>query len=104
MKQKIVNDGFMAEWNDICANRHGGNAESVEADKMTDKHRDRATILAGLQVVPDATCEEISEGLNMRYTTVSARMSELKREGLIEPTVRRKTRSGATAMAWRVKP
>lgn len=88
---------------DICANRHGGNAESVAANKRTDKERDAGRIIYLLNECGDFTCEEVSNHLGMRYTTVSARMSELKRDGLIEPTTRRKTRTGATAMAWRVK-
>lgn len=86
---------------DICANRHGGDAESVAANARTNKERDEAKILELLRMWGDFTCQEASEFLEMPYTTASARFSELKSAGLIEPTTRRKTRSGCTAMAWR---
>ena len=86
---------------DICANRHGGDAQSKAANARTNKERDKSRIMEWLDVVEDQTCEEVSIGLGMPYTTASARFSDLKRARLIEPTERRKTRSGCTAMAWR---
>ena len=88
---------------DICTNHHGGNAQSEAANKITNKSRDRARILAHLATVPDATCDEVEVALGMNHQTCSARFSELKAAGLIEPTTRRKTRTGAMAMAWRRK-
>ena len=86
---------------DICANRHGGNDESVAANRGTNKFKDSQRILWLMYVSGDQTCEEASIALDMPYTTARARFSDLKRAKLIEPTVRRKTRSGCTAMAWR---
>ena len=88
---------------DICANRHGGNQQSELANARTNKQHDAAEILGLMEFGSsgDYTCQEASEILKMPYTTASARFSDLKRAGLIEPTVRRKTRSGCTAMAWR---
>jgi len=88
---------------DICANRHGGNQQSQAANARTNKKRDAAEILGLMEFGSsgDYTCQEASEILKMPYTTTSARFSDLKRAGLIEPTTRRKTRSGCTAMAWR---
>lgn len=88
---------------DICASRHGGNQQSQAANTRTNKQRDAEEILGLMEFgkSEDYTCREASEILKMPYTTASARFSDLKRDGLIEPTVRRKTRSGCTAMAWR---
>lgn len=85
---------------DICSNRHGGNAESVEANRAVNKSRLRLLILANLRF-RDMTCEEVENATGLSHQTCSARFSELKRDGLIEPTKRRKTRSGRWAMAWR---
>lgn len=89
--------------NDICTNNHGGNAESVAASRTTNRLRDRNRIIVHLASVPDATCDEVEVALEMNHQTCSARFSELKAAGLIEPTTRRKTRTGAMAMAWRRK-
>ena len=86
---------------DICANRHGGNAESVAANKATNKERDAKRILALFEWHGHATCDEAEIQLGMSHQTCSARFADLKRAGLIEPTTRRKTRSGRWAMAWR---
>jgi len=85
---------------DICENRHGGNAESVEANNGTNKDGDSRNILC-LLALHDYTCEEAEEVTGMSHQTCSARFADLKRLGLIEPTMRRKTRSGRWAMAWR---
>lgn len=86
---------------DICTNNHGGNALSEEANRRTFKLKDRIAILAYMRFVPDATCDEVEVALGMNHQTCSARFSELKAAGLIQPTVRRKTRTGATAQVWR---
>ena len=85
---------------DICANNHGGNQESKQANRATNKSRDRGTILAYLETVKDATCESVELALCMKHQTCSARFSELKMDGAIIPTVKRKTTSGCTAQAW----
>lgn len=86
---------------DICENRHGGNAESVEANKGANKGRDSARILTFLEWNESATCDEVERYTGMSHQTCSARFADLKRAGLIKPTMRRKTRSGRWAMAWR---
>jgi len=101
MKTTTQSDGLKMQWDDICANRHGGDAQSKAANARTNKFKDGQRILWLMYVAGDQTCEEASIALDMPYTTASARFSDLKRAGLIEPTVRRKTRSGCTAMAWR---
>ena len=101
MKATTQSDGLKMQWDDICANRHGGDAQSKAANARTNKGRDAKRILTLLEAFEDFTCDEASEYLQIPYTTASARFSDLKRAGLIEPTERRKTRSGCTAMAWR---
>lgn len=86
---------------DICANRHGGNAESVSANKGTNKVNDSAYILRMIDLFGDGTCDEVESRTCLSHQTCSARFSDLKKAGLIEPTMRRKTRSGRWAMAWR---
>lgn len=86
---------------DICANRHGVNQQSQAANARTNKQRDAAKIMAFIESSGSATCDEAEAILVISHQTCSARFSDLKRAGLIEPTVRRKTRSGCTAMAWR---
>lgn len=85
---------------DICANRHGGNALSASANRVTDKKRDMVRILNHLLFVDDATCDELEVALNLSHQTCSARMADLKRAGHIFPTVKRKTRTGSLAQAW----
>jgi Fic family protein len=52
---------------------------------------------------PGLTCDEIEQILDMKHQTVSARILELRRKGLIEDSgERRKTRSGRKAVVWRV--
>jgi len=89
---------------DICANRHRGTRESVEAHQKTlpNKLRDRAKIIEYLKDTGAHTAEEIELALDMRRSTVSARMSELKRDSLIEKVGRRPTTTGATAGVYDV--
>lgn len=92
------------EWSDICASRHRNNPESVAANRVTNKARDRARILAHLKTVEDATCEEASIATGISYQTCSGRFSELKAAGLIVAgSGKRRTRSGCLAQSWRVK-
>lgn len=86
---------------DICANRHGGNAESVAANRKTNKQRDSWRVLNFLDCEKGETSDYVELSLGMSHQTCSARFADLKRAGLIEPTERRKTRSGRWAMALR---
>jgi predicted HTH transcriptional regulator len=73
---------------DICANRHGGNPESVAAGNAYDvrsKMRDHHWILHWLKEEGPSTCDEMEAGLGLSHQTCSARCSELKRKGLIKP-------------------
>ena len=87
---------------DICARNHGGNECSKQANRVTAKAKDRNRIIAHLLFGTDATCDEVEIALEMNHQTCSARFSELKREGIIVPTVKRATRTGCKAQAWRI--
>lgn len=91
---------------DICQNRHGGNEFSEAAHKKTDSKRDRKRIVAHLQKF--APCGlaafQVEVQLSIPRSTVSARMSELKKMNAIFPTgERRDTGSGSTAGVWRYR-
>ena len=87
---------------DVCSARHRGNAESEEANRRTNKARDRARIITLLRE-REMTCEEVSLALSMPYTTTSGRLAEMKRDGHAEATgERRKTRTGCWAAVLRL--
>jgi hypothetical protein len=74
---------------DIARGRHRGNAASEAANrKVEPKKADlRRMILSHLKWWPEGrTCKEVSAALSMGYTTASARLSEMKREGLVVVT------------------
>jgi hypothetical protein len=94
---------------DICRNRHGGSATSEAANERVAPHKGslRASVLRFIRVRGQfgATVEEISEICKLRYTTVSARVSELKRDGLVIASGRtRKTYSGSEAAVLILTP
>lgn len=90
------------EW-DICARKHQGDAQSVAANKVTNKSRDRGRILQFLANVKDATCEETETALGMHRSTASARFSELKRDGrIVQGEGKRKTATGCMAQTWKL--
>lgn len=85
---------------DITANYHGGNELSVEANKKAQpaKERDRGKIVDLLMHEPTGmTCDEIEVRLNLKHQTASARLTELKRDGLVFVWGRRKTPTGSFA-------
>lgn len=93
---------------DICENRHKGNANSRIAYKNITKTRKvslKSKIVAFIVSCGDrgATVEEIQEGIKARYTTVSARCSELKKNEVIEEKGERETTSGSPAAVLFIK-
>jgi hypothetical protein len=72
---------------DICGRKHGGSPTSVAANRSVHprKPKQRESVLAfiALSGRRGCTCEEVSIALGMRYTSVSARISELKALGLV---------------------
>jgi len=88
---------------DICANRHKGNEESVKANAKPDKHRQRALIMSILEregYTGRMTCDAIEEITGLPHQSCSARISELKRDGLIHKIGTRPTRSGCQAAVY----
>lgn len=85
---------------DICANHHGDNPESLAAAATTHAARDRKLVLDQLRHAGTRgmTCDELEQVLNLRHQTCSARCSELKRDGIVVTNgQRRKTRTGCNA-------
>ena len=70
---------------DVCANRHGGNAESIAANRRNAATRanQRASVLAACQRTNGVTCRELAEEWNVGMNQISGRFSELKQTGEI---------------------
>lgn len=87
-----------AQTGDVCANKHDGNELSLAAHKgaIGRAPKSKALILTAIENSGDGlTVTELTELLEMPYTTVSARVSELKMtELLIDSGRRRKTSTG----------
>lgn len=92
---------------DITANFHGGNKESVAAHDSIrpTKAQVRARVLSIIRSGGEAgaTSDEAESWTGLSHQSCSARFTELKADGLIEPAGRRLTRSGRGAMAWRLR-
>jgi len=94
--------GELAHHADVCERHHRGNDCSKAANRVTDKAAGQERILNYLSTVKDSTCDEAEQQLGMSHQTCSARFSELKRDGKIIPTVKRPTRGGCDAQAFRI--
>ena len=83
---------------DVTRNRHRGSPESEEANRRVSarKFADRELLIAHLIHYGPKTSKELSDFIPMGYTTVSARLSELKAQGRIEKTGER--REGAAVV------
>ena len=89
---------------DVCARKHGANANSFLANLHVSgrKHTQRERIYISLSEQGPATCEELSERLGMRYTSVSARLAELKADRFVAPSgAQRETTGGEMASVMR---
>lgn len=85
---------------DITEGNHGGNPESAEANKRTNKGADSERLAAWYRArgARGGYMELAATELKMRHQTVSARQSDLKRLGvLFKTTQRTRTSSGAQA-------
>lgn len=85
---------------DITRNRHRGADTSVAAFESTPPKRrakQREEVLKIIKELRGATCEEVSRALDVCYTAASARMSELKRDGLIQDSGKRRPTSHGKA-------
>lgn len=93
---------------DVCARRSAGNAFSEAAhERVAPAKADLKFRIAEwffYRGDAGATCEEASIAMAIRYSTMSARLSELKMEGLLEfAGDRRKTSGGSWAAVLRVR-
>jgi len=94
--------------NDICQNFHKGNRESFAAHAKIESSSEamRWEIWKRIKDSTGMICEEIERELGLKHQTASARISELKRDGLISPKIvsgvkqRRPTSSGCLAMVY----
>ncbi len=89
---------------DVCAQRHGGVATSVAANRSIapDKASLRELILAQIRLMSPigSTCEDVERNCGLSHQTASARISELLRDGLIEARGCRQTASGRMARVY----
>jgi predicted transcriptional regulator len=88
---------------DICERNHQGDELSTLAHAGTNKSRDRMRVMMYLADPRGATCDEVEIALGLAHQTCSARISELKRDGLLDPVAKRPTRTGSMAQAWKLK-
>jgi hypothetical protein len=87
---------------DVTGNYHGGNEESREAFELlgesAEADRRRILGLARRRGTHGVISDEAEVALNLRHQTCSARISELKRDGLLWPIdATRRTRQGRNA-------
>jgi hypothetical protein len=91
---------------DICARRHRGSPESVEANRKIQPKKSmyRQQVYSAIKQhgTWGMTCEEVSTALGMRYSTVSGRIAELKADHwLVKTCARRRTTAGHFAAVLR---
>jgi hypothetical protein len=112
MGNEFRNSSFEARASDITIRRNRGNAESAAANERMrlrkPELRDQIYAWFLYQGAAGATCFEASQATGIRYTTMSARISELKADRWLAPLLdrdgrkmRRKTVSGDGAAVLR---
>lgn len=87
---------------DITRNYHRGNPQSIAAGQNNQgnaaRQRQRILAVAVQRGGQGITCDEAEHLLNLPHQSCSARFSELKRDGLLLPTLfTRQTRNGSSA-------
>ena len=71
---------------DICRNKHQGNAESEAANlRLKNKAESREQVYRML-LKYDMTCKELAAELGKEMHTISGRITELKKQGRVMPT------------------
>lgn len=87
---------------DVCRPRHRGNPESEGANAKihADKTPMQRAIYLWLEAHPNSSCEEISRKMDVRYTTVSARLSELRKEKWVSKVGIAKTSGGSNCALY----
>lgn len=91
---------------DICARRSAHNPFSEAAHERVAPAKADLIFRIGewFFLNGPATCEQASIALNVRYSTMSARLSEMKMAGALQFTgERRKTTTGSYAAVLRVR-
>ena len=94
----------MHDKTDICAHRSSHSPRSFLANlHVTGRKRSqRERIYLQLRDFGPATCEELSQRIALRYTSVSARLAELKADRWITPSGQeRETTAGEMASVMR---
>lgn len=94
---------------DICRRKHGGNLESVAANQAIHESkeatREKIYLYAVAQGERGITADEVAAEWGVTHNHVAPRISELRRDGRLVPTLkRRKTRSGCTARVLICRP
>jgi hypothetical protein len=79
---------------DVCARKHGGNAESRAANRRIHEHKEslRNDVLNMYIRVgfPGLTCQEVALLLDKKMHSISARLRELEELGKVVKTSRRR--------------
>ena len=88
---------------DICRNYHKGNPESFSAwcKSVETAKQMREGIFSIIKRSTGITCEEIEILTGWKHQSVSARISELKRDQVIRKIGTRKTQSGRMAAIYK---
>src|SRR3954466_11359493 len=100
---RTVQGALVPAASDICANRHRGNAESVQANPgALSKAERRALVLRTIAKHGShgATCDEIAVELKTTPNCVSGRLTELRKDFRIMRKGTRLTRSNSPAAVW----
>lgn len=74
-----------AEYGDVCARKHKGNARSIEANQRVDKAKQSEQILRQLTLRP-MTALEVADALNVAAHKISGRFKALRELRKIEFT------------------
>lgn len=77
---------LLIRFDDVCANKHNFNEQSIEANKKANKDRDRIVVLNFIVSQGRGYSKEIARYMNKQLNQISGRLSELKAEGLIYDT------------------
>jgi hypothetical protein len=84
--------------NDLCANRHGGNEQSVAAFAKGNRGQQRERVYNAIVESPNGlTCDELAAQWGVSRHRLSPRFSELKAQYRIWVCGQRKTPAGGFA-------
>jgi len=83
---------------DVCANNHKGNPNSVDANRRTNKENDILRIINFMRARKRTYVKEIIRELGLKHQTASARLSDLKANGIIRETGEKVERCGVVEL------